>query len=162
MSVSELILNLVPVLIAAAVAYFVWKSNRRQRIGILLGWLFPGAGHWWLGHKDRAKFFAALLVPTFLAGMAIAGFLNVSPSDRHPIWGLAQIPGGLMTLIAWGATLSMEVTQHNDYYFVGCLYTGSACLLNLIALCDIWDLGEDEADAASRVAPAPTPGEEAA
>ena len=144
MTFSELILNLVPVLIAAAVAYFVWKSNRRQRTAVLIGWLFPGAGHWYLGHKDRARFFAGLLVPIFLIGLAISGFAAVSPTDRHPIWGLAQMPGGLLTLVAWLATMGVKVTSTSDLYGIGCLYTGSACLLNLIALCDVWDLGEGE------------------
>lgn len=161
MTFSELIVNLVPVLIVAAVAYFVWKSNRRQRIGVLLGWLFPGAGHWYLGHKDRAKFFAGLLVPTFIVGMIIAGFVNVSPTERHPIWGLAQLPGGLLTLVAWLSTMSLKVTSQNDYFLIGCLYTGSACLLNLIALCDVWDLGEGEEETGARDETA-APAEEAA
>lgn len=163
MTFSELILNLVPVLIAAGVAYFVWKSNARQRIAVLLAWVFPGAGHWWLGHRSRAKFFAFCLVPTFLAGMALSGFLNVSPVDRHPIWGLAQIPGGVLTLVAWLATMSLRVTSENDFYLIGCLYTGSACLLNLIAMCDVWDLAEsrDEKSAPSTEA-APAPAEETA
>ncbi|MEE2713625.1 MAG: DUF6677 family protein [Planctomycetota bacterium] len=142
MTFSEVILNLFPVFIAAGVAYFLWKSNARQRIAVVLAWAFPGAGHWWLGHQNRAKFFAFCLVPTFLAGMALSGFLNISPIERHPIWALAQAPGGLMTLVAWLATMSLKVTSANDYYLIGCLYSGSACLLNLIAMCDVWDLAE--------------------
>jgi hypothetical protein len=160
MTFSETILELLPVFVAAGVAYFLWKSNPRQRIAVLLTWAFPGAGHWWLGHKTRAKFLALCLVSTFLAGMALAGFLNVSPFDRHPIWKLAQAPGGLMAVVAWLATMSLKVTSANDYYLIGCLYSGSACLLNLIAMCDVWDLAGTPATDTTATATDPAPVEE--
>ena len=167
MAFSETVLKLAPVLIAAAVAYFIKVSNRRQRLAVLFTWLFPGAGHFWLGHKTRGRFVAACIVPMFLTGLVLAGFLNVSPMDRHPVWGLAQAPGGLLTLVAWLATLSLKVTSANDYYLVGSLYTGSACLLNLVVMCDVWDLAgqaKEPADAApaAAAAAAPAAGEEPA
>ncbi|MAE96257.1 MAG: hypothetical protein CL910_16515 [Deltaproteobacteria bacterium] len=152
MILGELLLNFVPIALIGGLAYFVYKSNRQQRFAVLLAWAFPGAGHWWLGHRARAKYFAAFLVPMFLVGMILAGFLNISPFDRHPIWGLAQLPGGLLTLVGWLATTGLEQTTKNDFYYIGCLYSGSACLLNLLAMCDVWDLAESPEQRAAAVA----------
>ncbi len=146
MDLSQLLLKYLPFAILCGVGYFVWTSNRRQRIAVLLTWLLPGAGHWWLGHRARAKFVAACIIPMFFAGLVLAEFLNVSPLDRHTVWGIAQIPGGLLTVLTWLGTMSLKVTEPNDLYLVGSLYTGSACLLNLIAMCDVWDLSEHAAE----------------
>jgi hypothetical protein len=145
MNLGVLLIKLGPILVAAAIAYFLYCSDRRQRIAVLLAWLFPGLGHWWIGARSRAILFAATLVPLFIAGLVISDFLSVSPFERHPIWGLAQLPGGLMTAITWLATSGLVITRDNPYYGVGLLYTGSACLLNLLAMCDVWDLTEPAA-----------------
>jgi hypothetical protein len=148
MSLGELLLKMGPVLVAGAIAYFIYASNPRQRTSVFLAWLVPGLGHWWAGHRSRAMYFAACLIPTFFIGLILADFRNISPFDRHPIWGLAQLPGGLLTALTWLATNTLKGVD-NPAYHVGCLYTGSACLLNIIAMCDVWDLTE-KADARAK------------
>ena len=139
MDLVKLLFTLFPVALVAGVVYFIAKSNRRQRIAVALTLVFPGLGHFWLGHRPRAYVFAVVIVPLFLAGMVLADFRNVSP-DRHPIWALAQIPGGLLSVIAWIATRTLHLARDNPYYPIGCLYTGAACLLNVVTSCDVWDL----------------------
>lgn len=160
-SLGQVVIEFMPVFIAGALALFIHFSNPRQRLGVALTFIAPGVGHWFLGHRSRALFFAGLIVPTFLLGMALAGFTNVSPFDRHPIWGIAQLPGGLLSVAAWLATSPLKISADNPYYQVGCLFTGSACLLNILVMCDIWDLeevkpapGEAAAPAAGRSGPA--------
>jgi hypothetical protein len=70
-------------------------------------------------------------------GLLLGKFAIISPFDRHPIWGIAQIPGGLMSDFGWLIAGKAEV---NSLYNIACLYAGSACLLNIVALCDAWDL----------------------
>ena len=136
----KLLFNLAPIVLVAGVVYLVARSNPRQRIAVGLGFAFPGAGHFYIGRKDRALAFAGIIVPLFLIGLILANFRCVSPFDRHPVWGLAQIPGGLMSGLTWLATSTLKIETENAYYNIGCLYAGTACLLNILALCDVWDL----------------------
>ena len=111
---------------------------------ILLGWLVPGLGHWVIGRRGRAAFFAIQLIGMFVAGLVLSDFRCVSPFDRHPIWALTQIPGGVLTLVSAAATAGLYIERDIPLYSAGCLYVGAACLLNLVALCDLYDLTEPE------------------
>lgn len=142
MNLGELLLDYFWILLVAAGAYFLYTSNRRQRTAVVLALLFPGAGHLWIGRRQRGLLLGGIMVALFVAGMAMADFRNISPFERHPIWGIAQIPGGLMTVVAWLATSSLKVVRENPLADVGALYSGVACLLNLVAACDVWDLTE--------------------
>lgn len=149
-SFPQIAVEFLPVVVAAGLAYVLQTSSQRQALGLLGAMFFPGLGHWLLGYKRRGGFFALLLVPLYLAGMALSDFANVSPFDRHPIWGLAQAPAGLLTLIAWISTISVNITRDIPTYAIGCLYTGVAGLLNILVMCDIYDLaGSKQASAAT-------------
>ncbi len=126
-------------LCAGFAVWFLVQSDPRQRIAVFLGWLVPGAGHLYLGRRDRALFLGCLVIGTFVAGMVIADFCNISPFDRHPIWGIAQLFGGLMSGGAALATSHLMREGDNPYYFIGCLYSGVACLMNLLVMIDAYD-----------------------
>ncbi|MEE9394722.1 MAG: DUF6677 family protein [Planctomycetota bacterium] len=134
---AKIILPLVAVLLLVR---FVTTSSARQRNAVLLAWLVPGLGHFHLGEKKRGLWVGGLILLTFVAGMAIADFRNISPFDRHSIWGLAHLFGGLMAGIAALATGSLNIYRDNAAYHVGCLYSGVAALLNILAMIDAWDL----------------------
>ncbi|HMS16793.1 MAG TPA: hypothetical protein PKA37_08120 [Planctomycetota bacterium] len=154
MNLGSIVLSLLPVLLAGALALLVYSSTKRQRIAVLLGFLVPGLGHFWLGYRSRALFFASILWGLFLVGLIMGKFAIVSPFERHPIWGIAQIPGGLMAVFGWLVSGRAEVT---NLYNIACLYAGSACLLNIVALCDAWDLGDPKTSPMSDPTPE-TPG----
>jgi hypothetical protein len=139
---QKLIAWIGPLLYVVGAAWFVAVSDRGQRKPVLLGWLVPGLGHWITGRRSRALFFGIQIVVLFLAGLAMADFRCVSPLDRHPIWAITQIPGGLLTVVAAITTAGLDIQRDNALYPVGCLYVGVACLLNLVALCDLYDLTE--------------------
>lgn len=137
---GPIVLQLAPFAVAAALLWLVVSSSPLQRKALLLAWLVPGLGHLVVGRRDRALCFAALLIPTFIAGLCLGSFATVSPFDRHPVWGLAQIPGGLLTLITALTTQGVRIPVEDTVYATGTLYTGAACLLNILALCDVYDL----------------------
>ena len=139
---AKLLINLSPILLVAGLVWFFKTSNRRQRIAVALTLVLPGLGHLFLGYRRRGLLFGAVIIPLFIAGLALGEFCCISPFDRHPIWGIAQIPGGLMTLITWVSTLGLKAGGDNPYYHIGCLYAGTACLLNVLTACDAWDLGD--------------------
>ncbi len=128
------------VLCTAFLLWFVFRSDKRQRFAVILAWLIPGAGHFYLGEKRRGLFLAALVIATFVAGMIIADFRNISPLDRHPIWGIAHLFGGLMSGIAALATNGLMIVRDNPFYQVGCLYSGVGALLNVLVMIDAYDL----------------------
>jgi hypothetical protein len=147
---QKLVVWIGPLLFAVGALYFVAVSDRGQRLPILLGWLVPGLGHWKIGQKARGMFFGVPLVALFLAGLLLSDFRCVSPFDRHPIWALTQIPGGALTIVTAALTSSLTIQRDNSYYSAGCLYVAVACLLNLVALCDLYDLTEPEAKRSER------------
>lgn len=45
---------------------------------LLLAWLLPGAGHWFIGLRSRALLYGAAVVGIFLVGVAMGGLATVS------------------------------------------------------------------------------------
>jgi Family of unknown function (DUF6677) len=133
-----------PLLYLAGALWFVAVSDKSQRKPVLLGWLVPGLGHWVIGQRARGIFFGAQIVGLFVVGLLLSDFRCVSPFDRHPIWALTQIPGGLLTIVTTLLTWPLKITRDVSTYQAGCLYVSVACLLNLVALCDLYDLTEPE------------------
>lgn len=150
MELQNLVLWVAPLAYVLGALYFLRTSAPAQRKPCLLGWLVPGLGHWLIGRKDRALFFGAQIVGLFLIGLLLSDFRCVSPFDRHPIWALIQIPGGLLTAATALATAALEIRADSAYYPVGCLYVSAACLLNVVALCDLYDLTEPAERRAAR------------
>jgi Family of unknown function (DUF6677) len=111
---------------------------------LLLGWLIPGGGHFLLGRRTQAGVFFVTVTATFLAGMALSDFGNVS-LERHTYYFLAHIFNGAETLLAWFLTKGL-LEDHVPTHFgmhtgeVGVLYTAVACLLNVIVVMDAYAL----------------------
>ncbi len=107
---------------------------------LFAGWLVPGGGHFLLGRRAPATVFFLAVTLTYLAGMALADFGNVS-FERHSYYFLAQIFNGGETLLAWFLTQGV-VEDHIPIHFgiptreIGILYTAVASLLNIIAMMD--------------------------
>ena len=95
-----------------------------------------------LAAAAEARSFGVQIFALFLAGLVLSDFRCVSPFDRHPIWGITQIPGGILTLVTAALTSGLTIQRDNAFYPAGCLYVSVACLLNLVALCDVYDLTE--------------------
>jgi hypothetical protein len=122
-------------------------------VPVLLAWLVPGAGHLKIGRLWPGVFVFAAILPLYAGGMALAGFENVS-WVRHPIYFWAvQIFCGLPTAVAAYLTQSVANTRPMPDQSTGELFTAVACLLNVIAISDVWSRcsrGDPEARAAAR------------
>jgi hypothetical protein len=113
-------------------------ERRNPVLPVLCAWLVPGAGHLTIGRLWPGIFMFAAILPLFVAGLALAGFENVSP-ERHPIWFYAiHVWGGALTAAATFLTRDVRLTEPPVDQGVGELFTGVACLLNLIAAVDVW------------------------
>jgi hypothetical protein len=120
-------------------------SRSRPLVPVLFaGWLVPGGGHFLLGRRRQAVVFFLAITLTFLAGMALCDFGNVSPV-RHRFYFLAHMMNGGETILATLLT-SRVVEDHVPRHFgmetgeFGTLYTAVAALLNLIVLMDAYGL----------------------
>lgn len=132
-------------------ARFMGTASPRERKAVILAWLFPGLGHLAIGHRPRGLVLGGLVFATFLTGMILADFCNISPFDRHRIWGLCHAFGGAMSGVAAILTRNRMITHDNPLYPYGCLYSGVATLLNLLLILDVSDIVQrEERQAAGR------------
>ena len=115
-------------------------SHERQSpfLPVILAWLVPGAGHLKIGKLWPGVFTFAAILPLYVGGMALAGFENVSYA-RHPIYFFAvHVFGGVLTGAAELLTRGVVITQPLPDKTAGELFTAVACLLNLVAISDVW------------------------
>ena len=75
-------------------------------LALLLAWLLPGAGHWYVGQRWKAVIFCFLLVGLLVLGVLLTGggCVNV---ERHPwaliLQGCEGLATGVMLLVTMGA-----------------------------------------------------------
>lgn len=103
----------------------------------LLGWILPGAGHWFLGLKKRAVILCIAISLTFWIGIAIGGaFSTVNPAKSQP-WFIAQICAGAQPIVSMLlGKAGTEYISSGRTLDLARLYTGVAGMLNVLAICD--------------------------
>ncbi len=129
------------------------NSFLRGPIAAILGWLIPGLGHIFLGHKVRGVIFLVVITLTFWTGVAVGGVKCVDP--HKPIqqqsntqqqrargrswWFFAQIMNGGYAV----ATHAVGVRNADRASYlswpsgdIASVYTGVAGLLNLLIIID--------------------------
>jgi len=109
---------------------------------LIAGWFVPGAGHLLLGRRPQAVVFFVAVTATFLLGMWLSDFTNVSP-HRHPFYFAAYVFNGAETIVATLLTLDLTPTRVPEIAGyatkdVGIVYTAVASLLNIIVVMDAW------------------------
>jgi len=114
-------------------------SNARISLGLLLGWLVPGLGHFLFGRRDKAVLFFVLIMTAFGVGLVLGDFRDVS-SSRFPLYLLAQVWNGGPTIIAMLMTSGLRIEQDIVHLDVGLLYTAVAGLLNVVVLVDLYEV----------------------
>ncbi len=107
----------------------------KMSLGVFLGWLIPGAGHWMVGRRAKAILYFATISATFWIGVALAHGRNLN-YDRDSVYFYAYVFNGVQTLIGWFATRNLELDHAIRFLQVGYLYAAVAALLNLVAMMD--------------------------
>jgi hypothetical protein len=81
-------------------------------VAIVLAWLVPGAGHWYLGRRARALVFFALITASFLLGSFLHGRFSVM-DRRQPLLSALQVVAclgsGPMEIVARSAVYGSAV-----------------------------------------------------
>jgi len=80
------------------------KRNKKTKpiwfIALILAWLIPGAGHYYIGRKTRGIILLVTIAGIFWAGVAIGGVMTVD-SHYETWWFAAQSITGVHGLIEW-------------------------------------------------------------
>lgn len=109
---------------------------------MVLAYLVPGAGHFFLGRRTRAAVFFVVVMLMFALGLALHGKLYTFEQG----WPLPFFA----TLGSMGAGIPYFVARllspFRDYmsvtYEYGTVFTLTAGLMNLLLVLDVFDIGE--------------------
>ena len=109
---------------------------------MLLAYLVPGAGHFYLGHRRRAAAFFAIIVVLFLIGLSIDGNLyTLAESGRallRVLASLGSMGAGIIYFVARSMGPHGDVTSMTYEY--GTTFTLTAGLMNLLLVLDCFDI----------------------
>jgi hypothetical protein len=117
-------------------------SNRSPYLTLILAWLVPGLGHYFLGRRRTGLAFAAIVVITFLAGVSFQGRLyTVEPGQPLTILATFAVFGsGVLNLAARLLSENPGGSILAPTYEYGCAYLLTAGLMNLLLVLDAWDI----------------------
>jgi hypothetical protein len=118
--------------------------NKRSILAMVLAFLVPGAGHFYLGHRGRALSFCAIVLFLFVAGLSIDGNLYTFRESAGAILKILATFGsmgaGLPYFIARAMGDFGDVTSITYEY--GTTFTLTAGLMNLLLVLDAFDIAE--------------------
>jgi hypothetical protein len=109
---------------------------------MVLAWLFPGLGHYYLGRRRSALAFALIVTATFLAGLSFQGRLYTIEAGQ-PLTILATFAvfgTGLLNIAARLLSDNPAGTILAATYEYGCAYLLTAGLMNLLLVLDAYDI----------------------
>lgn len=109
-------------------------NERHPLFAWLLGWLLPGAGHWYLGRRAQAVVLASTIGGCFIAG-ALLGRGGAVTGYRLE-YLVMQLGAGVPAFVAW--LLSSELTPDLAVPLreTAVLYTVVPALLNVVVALD--------------------------
>ena len=116
--------------------------NARAVAAMILAWLVPGAGHVFLGRRERGVAYFVIILILFVLGLSIDGTLYTL-SDTHgsllrALASFGSMGSGVLYFIARSMGPHGSVTSATFEY--GTTFTLSAGLMNLLLLVDCWDI----------------------
>jgi hypothetical protein len=104
---------------------------------MVLSWLIPGAGHWYLGDRKRAVIYFITITLTFWIGILIGGAQSTVNIQTNTAWFFAQIfAGGYTILSLILGQLPGAMPSYSKTLDLSTIYTGVAGLLNIFVIFD--------------------------
>jgi hypothetical protein len=116
--------------------------RRSTAAAMVLAWLVPGLGHYYLGRRKTAIAFALIVAATFLLGLSFQGRLY-TVEEGQPLTILATFAvygAGLLNIAARAISENPAGTILSPTYEYGCAYLLTAGLMNLLLVLDAHDL----------------------
>ena len=116
----------------------------RTVTALILAYLVPGAGHLYLGRRQRAIVFFVIVVLMFVIGISIDGELyTIARSQGSALRALAALGtagAGVMYFIALMMGVHGDITSIT--YEHGTAFAITAGLMNLLLMLDAFDIAE--------------------
>ena len=116
--------------------------QRRGVTAVLLAWIVPGLGHFYLGRRRTGILFAIIVTACFVLGLSFEGRLY-SIEQGQPLTILATFAvygAGILNLAARALSSNPGGTVLAPTYEYGCAYLLTAGLMNLLLMLDAWDI----------------------
>jgi len=116
--------------------------QRRGVTALLLAWIVPGLGHFYLGRRRTGILFAIIVTACFVLGLSFEGRLY-SIEQGQPLTILATFAvygAGILNLAARALSSNPGGTVLAPTYEYGCAYLLTAGLMNLLLMLDAWDI----------------------
>lgn len=116
--------------------------NKRTVIAMVLAFLIPGAGHYYLGRRARAFTFFAIVLGLFVIGLSIDGRLyTVQPGNVLTLLAtIGSMGAGVPYFVARGMREFGDATSITYEY--GSAFALTAGLMNLLLVLDAYDIAE--------------------
>lgn len=116
--------------------------NIRSVIAMLLAFVIPGGGHFYLGRRGRALAFFAIIVFLFVIGLLIDGRLYTI--EKGNILSILATLGsmGSGTLYFVGRAIGGRGDITSITFEYGTAFTLTAGLMNLLLVLDAYDIAE--------------------
>jgi hypothetical protein len=115
----------------------------RSIVAMVLAYLVPGAGHFYLGYRARAAVFFAVIFVLFVIGLSIDGSLYTL---RDSGGALLKILASFGSMGAGALYFIGAMGQHGDVrsatFEYGTTFTLTAGLMNLLLVLDCFDISE--------------------
>ena len=114
----------------------------RTFLAMFLAFFIPGAGHLYLGKRDRAVVFSIIIVFMFVTGLWLEGRIYV-PEPGKPLSVLASFASmGAGTLYIAARALGPLGNNASITYEYGTAFTLTAGLMNLLVILDAFDIAQ--------------------
>jgi hypothetical protein len=114
----------------------------RSFISMVLAYLIPGAGHFYLGRRNRALGYFIIIVFMFAIGLMVDGGLYTFGESRRALLKMlasfGSMGSGVLYFIA--AALGPHGNVTSMTYEYGTTFTLTAGLMNLLLVVDCYDI----------------------
>jgi TM2 domain-containing membrane protein YozV len=116
--------------------------NKRTVVAMILAYVVPGAGHFYLGHRARAAAFFAIIATLFLVGLRLDAVLYTIANSHRQILGLFAAIGsmGSGALYLFGQMFGGPGDFKSYTFEYGRMFTLTAGLMNLLLVIDCYDI----------------------
>ncbi|MGZ8709530.1 MAG: DUF6677 family protein [Thermoanaerobaculia bacterium] len=115
-------------------------SRWRAYVAMLLAFLIPGGGHFYLGKRDRAIVFAIIIPFMLVMGLWLQGKLYV-PEPGRPLSVLASAASmGAGTIYFVARALGPWGNPSSITFEYGTAFALTAGLMNLLVILDTFDI----------------------
>lgn len=118
--------------------------SKRSLSAMVLAYLVPGAGHFYLGYRARGLVFFTIVTLLFMIGISIDGSLYTLQESGGSLLKIlasfGSMGAGLLYLVARALGPHGDVRSITFEY--GTTFTLTAGLMNLLLVLDCFDLAE--------------------